>query len=264
MKFTSTKCVITNRGFGPASSSACCCSKRAFARDLTISGGCICDIIESREPGRGVAAGDGDLGANCDFEDGDLMSVRSVFSGDCTGAGVVGAGVPARDSLRGCFEGGGSSEGARGAACLLATGLDFGATSGSGSGVTSISGISDFRAAGFRLVVRVALGLGAVAGASESPDFTRLARVFGAAEDAPGVGPGVAVTLRDFRRGVGATSSSNSSSFSSLVGSSASEPEDSTTFRREAAARREGRAGVIVDIESTELNWRFVMGDWGL
>lgn len=256
---------MTSRGFGPASSSACCCSKSAFARLLTTSGGCNCDTIESRDPGRGVAADPGDLGANGDFGDGDLMSVRSVFSGEFTGAGVDSAGVAAGDPRRGCFEGGGSSEGARGVAALLATGLALGVGSGSGSGVTSISGISDLRVAGLRLVARGALAFGAavVAGASGSPpppDLTRLPRGFGAAEeDGP---PGVAVIRRDFRRGVGAGSSSNSSSSSSFT-SSASEPEDSTTFRREAAARREGRAGVIVDMESTELNWRFVVGDLG-
>lgn len=219
---------------------------------------------------------------------GDFNSARKVFNGVCTSGGGVagGGGVPASDWLPrgrrgGCFDGGGgSSDGARGVASLLAAGR---ATSvpgpGSGSGVASASD-AGFRAVGLRLVGRAAEeeeaadlgGRGAEAGVSEPPERTRLPRaVFGVAA-AEEDDPGVAVTRRDFRRGVGATSSSNSSSDSPLMASSSSsyfssssapESEDSITFRRDAAARREGRAGVIADMESesTELNGRFVMGD---
>lgn len=265
---------MTRRGFGPASSSACCCSSRAFARDLTTSGSCIWDIIESLEPGRGVAADKGDFGANGDRGEGDLRSVRKVFSGVRAGGGVAGGGVPASERLRGgCFDGGGgSSDGARGVAAggaICVCGPASG--SGSGSGVASASDTdtdTGFRVTrGVRFVRGAALGFGVDADADEasgSPERTRLPRVdFGVAA-APEDGPGVAVVRRDFRRGVGAGCSSNSSSLSSLTKStsaSGSESSDSTTFRREAAARLEGRAGTIDDMESTELNGRFVMGD---
>lgn len=269
---------MTRRGFGPASSSACCCSSRAFARGLTTSGGCIWDIIESLEPGRGVAADRGDFGANGERGDGDLRSVRKVLSGVFADGGVAGGGVPASERLRGCFDGGGSSDGARGVA---AGGAICVCGPASGSGVVTSASDTDFRVArGVRFVRGAALGFGVGTGAgvdageaSKSPERTRLPRAgFGVAA-APDDGPGVAVVRRVFRRGVGADFSSNSSSLSSLTTSSStsgSESSDSTTtFRREAAARLEGRAGTIDDdddMESTELNGRFVMGGgklWG-
>lgn len=211
-----------------------------------------------------MAADSGDLGANGDLGDGDFRSVRKVFNGVCAGGGVAGGGVPARERLRGgCLEGGSSSDRARGVGAGGAMPTS-GSGLGSGSGVASVSE-TDFRVAvGFRFE-RTALGFaGVVAGASESPERTRRPPRAGfATED----GPGVVVVRRDFRRGVGATTSSSnsSSSGSSLTGSSSSasgsEPSDSTTLRRDAAARLAGLTGVIVDIGSTELNGRFVVGD---
>lgn len=200
-----------------------------------------------------MAADSGDFGANGDLGDGDFRSVRKVFNGECAGGGVAGGGVPARERLRGgCLEGGRSGgDGARG--------VDAGgAMPVPGSGLGSGSG------AGFRFV-RTALGFGVGTGVepSESPERTRRPRADFAIED----GPGVVAVRRALRRGVGAaTSSSNSpsSSRSSLTESSSSpsgsELSDSTTFRRAAAARLAGLPGVIVDIESTELNDRFVVG----
>lgn len=213
-----------------------------------------------------MAADSGDLGANGDLGDGDFRSVRKVFSGVCAGGGVAGGGVPARERLRGgCLDGGGSSDGARAGGAMPTSGSGLGL--GSGSGVASVSEAGLRVAAGFRFE-RTALGFaGVVAGASGSPERTRRPPRAGfATED----GPGVAVVRRDFRRGVGATTSSSnssSSSRSSLTDSSSSasasgsEPSDSTTLRRDAAARLAGLTGVIVDIGSTELNGRFVVGD---
>lgn len=87
---------MTSRGFGPASSSACCCSNSVLARFLTTSGACVpAASIESREPGRG------DMGALLRGEGDDLSSAMMVRKGVCGGPGVparerwpgVGAGV---------------------------------------------------------------------------------------------------------------------------------------------------------------------------
>lgn len=212
-----------------------------------------------------AAADRGDPGANGERGEGDLRSVRKVFSGVLADGGVAGGGVPAGESLRGCFDGGGSSDGSRGVA---AGGAICVCEPASGSGVVASASDTDLRV---RFVRGAALGFGAGPGeASKSPERARLPRAgFGIAA-APDDGPAVAVVRRVFRRGVDTYFSSNSWSLSSSLttssSTSGSESSDSTTFRREAAALLEGRAGVFDDIESTELNGRFVMGGgklWG-